>query len=76
MIELELICIVLDFYFNFFKFIMNENIIEKKFIWVDNPTSRMGLVGSEEEGFNNMDLFGFGLSKKRFYCDITLKQLN
>lgn len=55
---------------------MNENIIEKKFIWVDNPTSRMGLVGSEEEGFNNMDLFGFGLSKKRFYCDITLKQLN
>ena len=45
MIELELICIVLDFYFNFFKFIMNENIIEKKFIWVDNPTSRMGLVG-------------------------------
>jgi hypothetical protein len=44
LIELELICIVLAFYFNFFKFIMNENVMEKKFIWIDDPTSRMGLV--------------------------------
>ena len=30
---------------------------------------------SEEEGFNNMDLFGFGLSKKRFYCDNHLETI-